>query len=90
MNKIFNYSFIDLSSKSSIAFEYDGNVEEKLEVNIEDGVPVISGNKQTFLFLAKLFAKLSLSDYETGFHVHLTTDLDADKPEAVRIVLDNR
>jgi hypothetical protein len=89
MRRVFNYEFEDESEQSTISFEYGDEVEEKLAVKIEGGIPVLYGNKQTFLLLAKTFSKLSLGDYKKGFHFHINTDFDADEAEAIRIVLDN-
>ncbi len=89
MKKKFSYEFEDESDKSTISYEYDEEIEEKFSVKIESGIPVVYGNKQAFVFLAKTFSKLSLGDYESGFHLHLNKDLDADEPEALRVVLDS-
>ncbi|MEH6444797.1 MAG: hypothetical protein V7784_12950 [Oceanospirillaceae bacterium] len=89
MRKKFSYDFDDESEKSRISFEYAEDIEEKLAIKIESGVPVIYGNKQAFLLLAKTFSKLALGAYEDGFHVHLNTDFDAEDTEALRIILDN-
>lgn len=89
MKKKFIYEFEDESDKSRISYEYDEEIEEKLTVNVESGIPVIYGNKQAFLLLAKTFSQLSLGDYEDGFHLHLNTDFDADELETLRVVVDN-
>ena len=89
MKKTFKYEFEDESQNSTISYEIDGNVAEKLVVEIESGTPILYGNKQAFLLLAKIFSKLSLSDYENGFHIHLNVDLDTDNFETLRIVLDD-
>ena len=89
MNKKFDFEFEDLSSKNTISFEYDDEVEEKMSVLCENDVPVIYVNRQALLFLAKTFIKMALGEYSTGFHIHLSQDLDADQPEAIRIVLND-
>jgi hypothetical protein len=89
MKKTFSYDFEDESEKSRISFEYDEEIEEKLAVKVESGVPVLYGNKQAFLLLAKTFSKLALGDYQDGFHVHLNTDFDADDSEALRVILNS-
>jgi len=89
MRREFKYEFEDEAEQSIISFEYDEEIEEKLVVKIEEGVPVVYGNKQAFQSLAKTFAKLSLCDYKDGFHLHLYNDFDSDDVEAIRIVLDN-
>ena len=89
MKKQFEFEFEDLSSRNTISFEYDGEVEEKMSVLCENDVPVIYVNRQALLFLAKTFIKMALGEYPIGFHIHLSQDLDTDQPEAVRIVLSN-
>ena len=89
MKKEFKYNFEDESKKSVISFDYDEEIEEKLVIKIEEGIPVLYGNKQAFLLLSKTFSKLSLCDYEDGFHLHIDTDFNSDNTEALRIVLDN-
>jgi len=88
MRRVFNYEFEDESGQSTISFEYGEEIEEKLAVKIEGGIPVLYGNKQAFLLLAKIFSKLSLGNYKNGFHLHINTDFDADEVEAIRVVLD--
>ncbi|NOT63484.1 MAG: hypothetical protein HOP19_25010 [Acidobacteria bacterium] len=85
--KRFEFNFEDMSSKGSISFEYADDVSEKMTVVVENGVPVIYGNREAFLLLAKTCAKLALGQYQSGFHVHLAADFDADLPEAVRLIL---
>jgi hypothetical protein len=89
VDKKFEFEFEDLSSKNTISFEYDEEVEEKMSVLCENDVPVIYVNRQALLFLAKAFIKMALGEYSTGFHIHLSQDLDADQPEAIRIVLND-
>ncbi|HID99942.1 MAG TPA: hypothetical protein EYP59_06600 [Thiotrichaceae bacterium] len=89
MRRVFNYEFEDESKQSTIYFEYDEEIEEKLVVKFEGGIPVLYGNKQAFLLLAKTFSKLSSCDYRNGFHLHINTDFDADEAEAIRVVLNN-
>ncbi|HEU0179566.1 MAG TPA: hypothetical protein VFV58_35480 [Blastocatellia bacterium] len=89
MIKKFEFEFEDLSSRNSISFDYNGEVEEKMSVLCENDVPVIYVNRQALLLLAKTFIKMALGEYPTGFHVHLSQNLDADQPEAMRIVLNN-
>ena len=89
MKNLFNYEFEDESEYSKISFEYDEEIEEKLTVKIEGNIPVLYGNKQAFLLLAKTFSKLSLGNYKDGFHLHINTNFEADEAEAIRVVLEN-
>lgn len=88
MKKEFEFEFEDQSASNTISFEYDDSTEEKLSVLIESGVAVVYANRQALLLLAKAFAKMALSDYSSGFHVHFSNNFDADEPEVFRVILD--
>lgn len=60
-----------------------------MTVLVENGVPVMYANRQAFLVLAKIFAKIALCEYSDGFHIHLEKDFDADQPEILRVILNN-
>jgi hypothetical protein len=87
--KKFEFEFEDRSSSNEISFEYDNEIEEKMSIVLENDIPVIYANRQALLFLSKALIKIALGEYSTGFHIHLCQDLDADQPEAIRIVLNN-
>ena len=86
MKRKFEFEFEDQSPKT-ISFEYCEALEEKMSVVVESGVPVIYANRSALLFLAKTLAKMGMCEYEDGFHIHLNTDFDSDKPEALRVVI---
>jgi hypothetical protein len=88
MKKKFEFEFEDSPSNKGITFEYAEEVEERMTVTVENGVPVIYANREGFLLLARTCAKFGLGSYSSGFHVHLTQDFDEDKGEALRLVLD--
>ncbi len=88
MKKKFEFEYDDASAKGELSFEYAAEGEEKLSVSLENGVPVVYANQEAFLFLARTCAKIALGEYSSGFHIHLTTDLDAEQAEAIRLVLD--
>lgn len=87
MKKQFAYEFEDDISGKTISFEYDNETEENLTIDIEGDIPVIYANRQALIFLAKIFIKMSMGTYDPGFHVHVHQELDADKSEALRIIL---
>jgi hypothetical protein len=87
MKKKFEYEFEDASCGNTISFEYNSEKEEKMAVIVENGIPAIYLNREALLLLAKTFVKIALGTYSSGFHLHLSQDFDADKPEAVRIIL---
>ena len=87
MKKEFKFEFEDESTNNKISYDYNYEVEEEFKVSIENGVPVVYGNKSAYEFLAKAFIKMSKGDFKNGFHVHLNTDFDADEEEAIRFVL---
>jgi hypothetical protein len=84
--KSFSFEFDDEGPRT-LTFDYDGRYEQRLETSAEDGVVVLFLNRQACTVLAKMLAKIALGSYEPGFHVHLEQDLNADKPEALRVVL---
>lgn len=84
MKKKFEFEFEDLSSSNTIAFDYDDEVDEEMQVVIENNKPVLYANRQAYLSLAKIFIRMSLCEYKHGFHVHLNQDFDGDKEEIMR------
>ena len=74
----------DLSDR--ITFEYSEDVSERIDVNVENGVPVVYANRTGLVFLAKVFAKMASDQHSEGFHVHLGKNLDPDEGEMLRIV----
>jgi len=88
MKKRFEFEFDDQSQQRTISFDYDEAVDERMSVLVENGMPVIYANRATLVFLAKAFIKMALCSYPAGFHVHLNQDLDAEKPEVLRVILD--
>ena len=87
MNYKFEFEFVDESSNNSISFEYDRDIEEKMQVDIENSIPVLYVNRSALLCLAKTFIKMAICNYSKGFHVHFRKDFDADRPETLRCVL---
>ena len=82
--KKFEYEFEDFSSQNRIEFDFDEEIDEKLEVVIESGMPVMYANKEAYLTLAKSFLKMALCEYSSGFHLHLRQDFDGDQRETIR------
>jgi hypothetical protein len=89
MNKKFEFEFEDTSPSSSILFEYDELIDEKINVVLEKNIPVVYANKQALLSIAKTFIKLSMCDYANGFHIHFTKDLLGEEIEILRVTLEN-
>lgn len=87
MKKKFEFEFEDTSASGTISFDYNEDLEEKMSAVVENGVPVIYLNRQALILLIKTFVKIALGQYQAGFHLHFYEDFDADKPEAIRIVL---
>ncbi len=87
MKRKFEFEFDDASANGTISFEYNEESDEKMSVVVENGVSVIYANRQAFMFLTKIFAKIALGEYQEGFHLHFYQDFDADQPEALRVVL---
>lgn len=87
MKKTFKFEFEDLSSSGAITYDCSNEGEEKFTVSIENGMPVIYANREAFLLLSKICAIFALSDYDSGFHVHLPHDFDEEQTESIRLVL---
>ena len=89
MKQRFEFEFEDESESGTISFDYDPSDDEKMGVSIEDGVPVIYANRAALLVLAKTLIKMAVSRYPDGFHVHLEEDFNADRPEILRVILND-
>jgi hypothetical protein len=88
MKRRFEFEFEDESKINTISFEYSDSVDEKFSISVEGGVSVLYANRSALLALAKTFIKMAQCPYPDGFHVHLEEDLDGDKPETLRVILD--
>jgi len=71
--RTFQFDFVDESPKK-VTFEYSAADDEVLRFGFEGSEYYLNANKAGFLALAKLFLKMSLSEYPTGFHTHLGED----------------
>lgn len=87
MKRKFEFEFEDLSPENGITFEYCDSSDEEVNIAIENDVSIMYANRQAFLSLAKIFLKIALCDYPTGFHLHLKKDFDGDEAEVLRLVL---
>jgi hypothetical protein len=84
----FEFEFEDESQTNTISFEYNELVNEKLTVSTEEGVSVVYANREALLVLGKTLIKMAICAYQDGFHIHLEQDFDGDKPEALRVIID--
>ena len=84
--KTFTFDFEDNSPKS-ITYELDDT--ERLHTSVEGGVPVVFANRAGMLAMAKLLVRLSMGEYDDGFHIHLRSDFsdDAGQPDVLTLVL---
>jgi hypothetical protein len=57
----------------------------KFEVN---GIPFISGNGSGLVKLGELLIQLGLSQYRSGFHLHIHKNFDDEKSEILIVGLD--
>ena len=68
---------------------YESAIDDRLQVWVEHGTPVISGNPGGLLVLAKILIQMALSpDYGNGFHVHLAENYDPDRADCLTVMLD--
>jgi hypothetical protein len=87
----FVFEFKDESAKSTgdkndtIRFEHSG--DETISLQVIDGATYLFANRAGMVTLAKTLLKLGLSEYKSGFHVHLRENFDADAPEILCIAI---
>jgi hypothetical protein len=95
MKKVFHFEFDDESAAESgskhdgITYACCATEDERLRIEVVDGVPFIFANGSGLLTLAKILIKIALSKYRDGFHVHLRQDFNADAPEVLTVGLSN-
>ena len=96
MKKLFRFEFEDLSAKGGnrkhdgIAYEHSRNEDEQFRIENVDGTPFLVANSSGLLMLAQIFAKMGLSEYKDGFHVHLREDFNGDSPDVLTVVVNNQ
>lgn len=85
MTKTHHVEFPDESAQASgerhdrITFRCSG--DEVLSREYVNGVPMISGNRAGLVTLGEILIQIGLSDYKSGFHVHIREDFDGGKKE---------
>jgi hypothetical protein len=87
MKRLFEYEFEQDAQKDRITFEYSPDADEKLDVLIENGKPILYLNRPGMLTLAKILIKIAGGHYSEQFHVHLYKDFNADKAETLTLML---
>lgn len=75
------------SSPTQLSYEVTGPPLEQAVTKMEGQVPVLYVNKGACKVLAEIFAKLAMSSYPKGFHVHLGKNCDPETDEILRVVL---
>lgn len=80
------YEFEDLGP-DRLAFTISEPPSEKMIATSENGTTALNVNKAAYGVMAESFASLAEGSHREGFHVHLHEDFDAERPEALRIVL---
>jgi hypothetical protein len=95
MKRVFQFDFDDESAAGSgrkhdgITHEYSAEEDERLRIEMVNGVPFIFANSSGLLTLAKILVTIALGKYKNGFHIHLHQDFNADSPEVLAIGLSN-
>ncbi len=95
MKKVFQFEFDDESATESgrqqdrITYDCSAEEDERLRIEMVNGVPFIFANSSGLLTLAKILVKIALGKYKNGFHVHLHQDFNADSPEVLAVGLSN-
>jgi hypothetical protein len=87
MKKTFSFEFEDKSSENKMLFEYDEEIDEILDVSNVDGLCTVYANREAFMALAKVFARLALCEYKKGFHFHIRKNFDGDEDDIIAFTL---
>ena len=87
--KKFEFEFIDESESREISFDYDdvGEADEDIEMSFVGDTPIVHANSKALITLAKLFIKLALGNYKSGFHVHIRKNFDGDESDIMIVTL---
>ena len=88
LGQSFQYEVEKQSRKKQVVFEYVEHSNERLRVEIVDGIPYIMANQAGMLALAKLLVTIGAGCRYEGFHLHLRQDFDGDRDEVLRIRLE--
>jgi hypothetical protein len=88
--KKFTFEFEDKSPRG-LTYEVKESVRLRVDQLPEQG-PMISGNAEGLLTLAKILVMIASGDYEDGFHLHIRQDFDTDagKPDILAVGIANR
>ena len=83
-----NYSFeFDTERRNRLTFEYSPDADERLDMNVQAGIPCLLLNRSAMITLAQTVIKFAHGAFTDGFHVHLQKDINADAPERLTIFL---
>jgi hypothetical protein len=90
--KKFVIEFEDESAKAT-GKKHDGiqislTEEESLSSSEVDGVPSIAGNGPAPVKLGEILIRMGLSEYASGFHLHVNEDFNSDQKEILIIGVD--
>ena len=93
MAKTHLVEFSDGSAKATgarndgISISYSGDeILRRLEVN---GISFIHGYSAGLVKLGEILIQIGLSEYKSGFHLHIQEDFDADKGEIMIVGIHN-
>lgn len=89
VGQMIQYEIEKESRIRGVTFEYVERSNERLRVEIIDGVPHVVGNAEGLLALAKLLAKVGAGHKCAGLKLHLRENLDGDRAEVLRIMVED-
>jgi hypothetical protein len=93
MKKVFHFEFDDESAgatgKLHDGISYECSETERLSTTTINDAPAIFANPDGLLTLAKILVKMGMSNYKSGFHLHLQKDFSSDPPDVLTISVGN-
>jgi hypothetical protein len=87
MSKKFIFKYEDTSPRN-LTYEIGESARLRI-VQLPEQGPLISGNSEGLLALAKILVMMANGSYEDGFHLHFRQDFDtdADKPDIFAVAI---
>lgn len=85
MKKQFTYEFEE-DEKDKVTFDYSPDGDERFNMAMQSGKPLIHANSAGLLTLARTLIKLALGTYSETHHIQLNKDFNAEKEEILTLM----
>lgn len=86
MTKTFKFEF-DEEKPNSLTYDVTLAENEKLDILLENGLPIVYLNRPAMLTLAKILIKMAMGSLTEGFHLHLRKDFNPDEADRLTLML---